>query len=110
MLRTPDTINAFRALPTPPGQPSPLLVYFQALLHQGHLNANESIELVRPVLQQGRMQMIETWLKVRSRYGFGWGSVGSARDLAIFGRAGRCVRPPCPHCASAHAQGLPTLA
>jgi hypothetical protein len=32
---------------------------------QGQLNKYESLELCRPVLQQGRKQLLEKWLKVR---------------------------------------------
>jgi len=50
-------------VPTQPGQTSPLLQYFGILLDQGKLNKYESLELCRPVLQQGRKQLIEKWLK-----------------------------------------------
>lgn len=46
-----------------PGQTSPLLQYFGILLDQGQLNKFESLELCRPVLQQGRKQLLEKWLK-----------------------------------------------
>eukprot|EP01134_Creolimax_fragrantissima_P001261 CFRG1261T1 len=62
-LRTPETIAKFQQVPVPPGQTSPLLQYFGILLEKGHLNRDESIELARPVLQQGRQQLIEKWLK-----------------------------------------------
>ncbi len=63
ILRTPDTIRKFSALPAVPGQASPLLQYFLSLLEQGKLNKVESLELTKPVLQQGRMQFLEKWLK-----------------------------------------------
>jgi clathrin heavy chain len=63
ILRTPDTIARFQAVPTPPGQIAPLLLYFQTLLEKGRLNAYESVELCRPVLAQGRMNLIEKWLQ-----------------------------------------------
>merc|ERR1719498_2295713 len=53
-LRNADTIARFQALPSVQGQPSPLLQYFSALLEVGQLNSIESIELVRPVLQQNK--------------------------------------------------------
>lgn len=62
-LRNMETIQRFQAIPTNPGQAAPVLQYFQALLELGKLNQVESIELVRPVLQQGRKQLLEKWLK-----------------------------------------------
>ncbi|KAG7258585.1 hypothetical protein CRUP_030873 [Coryphaenoides rupestris] len=53
-----DTIRRFQS-----GQTSPLLQYFGILLDQGQLNKFESLELCRPVLQQGRKQLLEKWLK-----------------------------------------------
>ncbi|TMS13948.1 Clathrin heavy chain 1, partial [Larimichthys crocea] len=58
ILRTPDTIRRFQSVPTQPGQTSPLLQYFGILLDQGQLNKFESLELCRPVLQQGRKQLL----------------------------------------------------
>ncbi|XP_073686252.1 clathrin, heavy chain a (Hc) [Garra rufa] len=63
ILRTPDTIRRFQGVPAQPGQTSPLLQYFGILLDQGQLNKYESLELCRPVLQQGRKQLLEKWLK-----------------------------------------------
>ena len=63
ILRTPQTISKFQQVPTQPGQTSPLLQYFGILLDQGQLNKYESLELCRPVLQQGRKQLLEKWLK-----------------------------------------------
>ncbi|XP_063226096.1 clathrin heavy chain isoform X2 [Bacillus rossius redtenbacheri] len=63
ILRTPQTIQRFQQVPTPQGQTSPLLQYFGILLDQGQLNKFESLELCRPVLQQGRKQLLEKWLK-----------------------------------------------
>ena len=62
-MRTPQTISKFQQVPTQPGQTSPLLQYFGILLDQGQLNKFESLELCRPVLQQGRKQLLEKWLK-----------------------------------------------
>jgi clathrin heavy chain len=39
------------------------LQYFGILLEKGELNHLESLELARPVLQQGRKQLLEKWLK-----------------------------------------------
>lgn len=63
ILRTPQTIGRFQQVPTQTGQTSPLLQYFGILLDQGQLNKYESLELCRPVLQQGRKQLLEKWLK-----------------------------------------------
>lgn len=63
ILRTPQTIQRFQQIPAQQGQTSPLLQYFGILLDQGQLNKYESLELCRPVLQQGRKQLLEKWLK-----------------------------------------------
>merc|ERR1719400_2748721 len=63
ILRTPLTISKFQQVPTQPGSTSPLLQYFGILLDQGQLNKFESLELCRPVLAQGRKQLLEKWLK-----------------------------------------------
>lgn len=41
--------------------------YFSVLLEKGKLNGMESIELTRPVLTQGRTDMLEKWLTEVSR-------------------------------------------
>ncbi|KAJ7061039.1 armadillo-type protein [Mycena amicta] len=56
-------IEAFKTAPAPPGGLSPILQYFGILLEKGELNHLESLELTRPVLQQGRKQLLEKWLK-----------------------------------------------
>ena len=38
LLRNPDTINKFKGLQSQPGQPQPILIYFQTLLEKGKLN------------------------------------------------------------------------
>ncbi len=63
ILRTPETILRFQQVPTPPGQTSPLLQYFGILLESSQLNKYEALELCRPVLAQGKKQLIEKWLK-----------------------------------------------
>jgi clathrin heavy chain len=50
-------------IPVQPGQLSPILQYFGILLEKGELNKYESLELARPVLLQGRKQLLEKWLK-----------------------------------------------
>jgi len=62
-LRTTQTIQLFARVPGVQGQPSPLLQYFSVLLEKGKLNKVESLELCRPVLQQGRKELLQTWLK-----------------------------------------------
>ncbi|EHB14914.1 Clathrin heavy chain 2 [Heterocephalus glaber] len=63
ILRTSDTIQQFQSIPAQSGQASPLILYFGILLDQGQLNKLEFLELCRPVLQQGRKQLLEKWLK-----------------------------------------------
>ncbi|KAI8915232.1 hypothetical protein DFJ77DRAFT_461771 [Powellomyces hirtus] len=63
MLRTPGTIERFKAVPAEPGKMSPILQYFSILLESAELNKYESIELAKPVLQQGRKNLLEKWLK-----------------------------------------------
>ncbi|ORY16207.1 clathrin heavy chain [Clohesyomyces aquaticus] len=60
-LRTPNTINRLRQAPNAQGQITVLLQYFGILLDKGGLNKEESIELARPVFQQGRKHLIEKW-------------------------------------------------
>jgi len=62
MLRTAETIQRFQGIPGQPGQPQPVFQYFHLLLEKGKLNALESLELAKPVLQQGRTQFLEKWL------------------------------------------------
>lgn len=62
-LRTPATIARFQQIPAEPGSPQPVFQYFSTLLENGKLNEQESLELAKPVLQQGRPQLMEKWLK-----------------------------------------------
>ncbi|KAI5819481.1 armadillo-type protein [Pyronema omphalodes] len=62
-LRTPQTIEKFKAVPAPPGQLSVILQYFGMLLDKTTLNKYETIELVKPVLAQNRKHLLEKWLK-----------------------------------------------
>ncbi|KAJ1485283.1 hypothetical protein T484DRAFT_1794212, partial [Baffinella frigidus] len=60
VLRTPNTINKFKqAAQANPGAQNPLLIYFSKILEDSTLNAVESIELARPVLQQGKQKILE---------------------------------------------------
>lgn len=62
ILRTPATILRFQQVPPVPGQPQPVFQYFSVLLEKGKLNQLESIELAKPVIQQGRAQLLEKWI------------------------------------------------
>jgi clathrin heavy chain len=62
LLRTPQTIAIFQQVPAQPGQPQPVFQYFSILLEKGKLNQLESVELAKPVIQQGRPQLLEKWL------------------------------------------------
>lgn len=61
LLRNADTIQKFKQLPQVPGQPQPLLIYFQKLLEKGKLNKLETTELCGPVLAQGKIDLVRTW-------------------------------------------------
>jgi clathrin heavy chain len=63
ILRGAATIQRLKQVPTAPGQTSPLLQYFGILLDNSKLNELESLELARPVLQQGKQALIEKWLE-----------------------------------------------
>lgn len=50
-------------MPAPPqGGPQPILIYFSTLLETVTLNEVESLELARPVLQQGKIGLVEDWI------------------------------------------------
>jgi len=61
-LRTPQTIERFKALPAQQGQISVILQYFGMVLERGSLNKHESLELARLVLAQNRKQLLKKWL------------------------------------------------
>ena len=63
ILRTPETIERFKQVQVAQGQLSPILQYFGILLEKSVLNKYESLELTKPVLVQGRKQLLERWLK-----------------------------------------------
>lgn len=63
ILRTQATIEQFKKAPSAPGTLSPILQYFGILLEKGDLNRYESLELARPVIQQGKKALLEKWLK-----------------------------------------------
>lgn len=62
-LRTPQTIERFKAVPQQQGQLSLILQYFGMLLDKGKLNQHETMELARPVLAQNRKHLLEKWMK-----------------------------------------------
>ena len=61
-LRTINTIERFKRAPQPQQGLSIILQYFGMLLDKGSLNANETLELVKPVLAQNRKHLLEKWL------------------------------------------------
>jgi len=63
ILRTLQTILRFTQVQPVAGQQPPLLQYFSILLEHGKLNKYESIELCKPVVQQGKKPLVEKWLK-----------------------------------------------
>ncbi|KAI1459112.1 clathrin heavy chain [Annulohypoxylon moriforme] len=63
-LRTTETINKFKNLPTPAGKMSYILQYFGMLLDKTTpLNKTETLELAVPVLSQNRKHLLEKWAK-----------------------------------------------
>ena len=62
-LRNAKTIQLFQNLPAPSqGQP-PIIMYFLTLLKKGKLNKIESVELVRTVINQNKVNLVEQWLR-----------------------------------------------
>ncbi|KAI8847627.1 armadillo-type protein [Chytridium lagenaria] len=72
ILRTPATIERFKIAPVPA---------------EGELNKFESIELARPVLQQGRKQLLEKWLKEDKELGDIVKQVDQTLALSVYLRA-----------------------
>ncbi|ODV87673.1 hypothetical protein CANARDRAFT_4993 [[Candida] arabinofermentans NRRL YB-2248] len=62
-MRTADTMARLKTLPAQPGQPPLILQYLAYLLDRGSLNKFETLELVRPLLQQNRLENVEKYLK-----------------------------------------------
>ncbi|RWW12177.1 hypothetical protein GW17_00024164 [Ensete ventricosum] len=82
ILRTPETVAKFQVIdtslvtthcsllhlycpqsvPVQAGQTPPLLQYFGTLLTRGKLNAFESLELSRLVVNQNKKNLLENWL------------------------------------------------
>jgi len=63
ILRNLQTIQRLQQAPVQAGQQPPLLQYFGLLLESGKLNRFEAMELCRPVIAQGRQDLLEKWLK-----------------------------------------------
>lgn len=63
VLRTQATITRLQAAPAVPGQKSPLLVFFGALLTKGQLNAIESVEMSRIAISQNKPELVSNWMK-----------------------------------------------
>ncbi|KAE8185122.1 hypothetical protein CF328_g7639 [Tilletia controversa] len=63
ILRTPQTVEQFKQVPSQPGALSSILQYFSTLLERGSLNKFEPLELARPALAQDKKQLLEKWLK-----------------------------------------------
>lgn len=55
-------VLVLQSVPVQPGQTSPLLQYFGTLLTKGKLNAFESLELSRLVVNQNKKNLLENWL------------------------------------------------
>jgi len=62
-IRNAETIAKFKALPSAPNSPAPILVYFQTILEKTALNRLESVELCGPLLAQNKKNYIENWLE-----------------------------------------------
>jgi clathrin heavy chain len=63
LLRTAETIAKLQQQQQETAAPSPILVYLGVLLDAGKLNKIESLEAARIIVGQGRMDLLETWIK-----------------------------------------------
>lgn len=63
VLRSEETLNRLKALPTPAGGQPPLMKYVATVMRTTTLNSVESVEVGRMAIQQGRLQLLEKWLK-----------------------------------------------
>jgi len=61
-IRNKTTIEKIKSAPQGNG-PKPILQYFQTLLQISKLNTLEALELCGPVLQQGKTDWVEDWLR-----------------------------------------------
>ena len=55
-------VSVVQSVPVQSGQTPPLLQYFGTLLTRGKLNAFESLELSRLVVNQNKKNLLENWL------------------------------------------------
>jgi clathrin heavy chain len=63
VLRTPEILYRFKSVPASPGSGmTPILQYFTNLLDHDGLNGNESIELIRTVVSQNHVELVQKWL------------------------------------------------
>lgn len=56
------SVSNLQSVPVQSGQTPPLLQYFGTLLTRGKLNAFESLELSRLVVNQNKKNLLENWL------------------------------------------------
>ena len=68
ILRTLQIMRMFMQVPVQPGQNSALLQYFGILLELGKLNEHESIEICKPVIQQGKKTIIRNYSATKTKY------------------------------------------
>jgi len=61
-LRTSQTLQAFKSCPTTLTS-VPLRDYFAVMLEKGRLNEVETLEIIQPVIAQGRVAVIADWFK-----------------------------------------------
>ena len=62
LSETGSFIQMLQSVPVQAGQTPPLLQYFGTLLTRGKLNAFESLELSRLVVNQNKKNLLENWL------------------------------------------------
>lgn len=94
VLRTSNTVEMFKRVPSQPPATSPLLVYFGVLLTKSKLNAFESVELSKLVLSQNKKHLLDNWLKVGGGGFISFNSRGSRIHWEGFaGRATTVTRP-----------------
>eukprot|EP00118_Oscarella_pearsei_P011870 m.83081 g.83081 ORF g.83081 m.83081 type:complete len:1379 (+) comp36330_c0_seq5:480-4616(+) len=62
-MRSSQTVRRFLDVSSKPGQSSPLLQYVDVLLERGPLDKAESVEVCRFILQLGKKDLAEKWLK-----------------------------------------------
>ncbi|SIO73338.1 clathrin, heavy polypeptide [Babesia microti strain RI] len=58
-LRSRDTIQMFKQAKSAPGETQPILQYFTVLLEHGRLDEFESLELIKPIVSQKKIDVIE---------------------------------------------------